>query len=116
MTKETDPKPQPDKFREAARELGCDEDEARFEEMVRKVVGAPRSEAVGPDESDIEGMTPNERLSHFGLLKAFDRATIKRNREEMIRIFHQAQFPSPDAERSVDSILADPTLYGLLKR
>ena len=66
--------------------------------------------------SDIEGMTPNERLSHFGLLEAFDRATLWRDRAEMIRIFHRAQFPSPDAERSVDMILADPTLYGLLKR
>jgi hypothetical protein len=39
-----DPKPQPDKFREAARELGCDEDEARFEETVRKVAKAPKPE------------------------------------------------------------------------
>ena len=30
-------KPQPDKFRDLARELECDEDEARFEEAVRKV-------------------------------------------------------------------------------
>ena len=30
-------KPQSDKFKEAARELGCDEDEARWEERLRKV-------------------------------------------------------------------------------
>lgn len=33
----TEPKPQPDKFRDLARELGCDEDEAAFEEKVRRV-------------------------------------------------------------------------------
>jgi len=30
-------KPQPDKFRDLARQLECDEDEAAFEETVRKV-------------------------------------------------------------------------------
>jgi hypothetical protein len=44
-----DPKPQPDKFRDAARELECDEDEAKFEGQVKKIVEAPRSEAVKPD-------------------------------------------------------------------
>jgi hypothetical protein len=33
----TDPKTQSDKFKEAARELGCDEDEARWDETLRKV-------------------------------------------------------------------------------
>lgn len=34
-----DPKSQIDKFRDAARELECDEDEARWEERLRKVAG-----------------------------------------------------------------------------
>ncbi len=33
----TDPKSQSDKFKEAARELGCDEDEVRWDERLRKV-------------------------------------------------------------------------------
>jgi hypothetical protein len=33
-----DPKSQIDKFIDAARELECDEDEARFDERVRKLV------------------------------------------------------------------------------
>ena len=41
---------QPDKFREAARELGCDEDEAAFEDKVRKIADAPRSEVVKPSD------------------------------------------------------------------
>jgi hypothetical protein len=32
-------KPQSDKFKEAAREPGCDEDEARWGERLRKVAG-----------------------------------------------------------------------------
>ena len=37
-------KPQPDKFRDLARELECDEDEAAFEDRVRKVATAPKPE------------------------------------------------------------------------
>lgn len=40
------PKPQPDKFRDMAHELVCDEDEAAFEDKVRKVATTPK-----PDES-----------------------------------------------------------------
>ena len=35
------PKPQAEKFCDLAREPECDEDEARFEESVRKVAKAP---------------------------------------------------------------------------
>ena len=41
MNAENDPKPQADKFRDLARELECDEDDAAFEDKVRKVVAAP---------------------------------------------------------------------------
>ena len=46
-----DAKPQPDKFRDLARELECDEDEAAFEEKVRKVATTPKppSEPVSED-------------------------------------------------------------------
>jgi hypothetical protein len=39
------PKTQPDKFKEAARKLGADEDEAAFEERLRKIakVGANKA-------------------------------------------------------------------------
>lgn len=37
-------KSQSDKFKDAARELGCDEDEARWEERLRKVA---RPKAAG---------------------------------------------------------------------
>jgi len=37
-------KPQADKFRDLARKLECDEDEAAFEEKVRRVAKAPKQE------------------------------------------------------------------------
>lgn len=41
------PKPQLDKFRDLARELEADEDEAKFEETVRKVAN-PKPPQVPP--------------------------------------------------------------------
>ena len=38
------PKPQSDKFKDAAREAECDEDEARWEERLKKVVKQKPSE------------------------------------------------------------------------
>ena len=38
------PKPQPDKFRDLARELECDEDPKAFEDAVKKVAKAPKPE------------------------------------------------------------------------
>lgn len=45
------PKPQADKFRDLARKLECDEDEARFEDKVRKVATAPKPER-GPKSAE----------------------------------------------------------------
>lgn len=40
-----DDKPQPDRFRELARELECDEDEAAFEDAVRRIASKVTPEA-----------------------------------------------------------------------
>jgi hypothetical protein len=37
-----DDKPQIDKFKDTARELECDEDEAAFEDKVRRVATSPK--------------------------------------------------------------------------
>lgn len=44
------PKPQTDKFRDLARELEADEDEAAFEETVKKIVQAPKAETAEKPE------------------------------------------------------------------
>lgn len=46
----TDPKPQADKFRDLARELEADEDEARFEETVKRI--APKTEHKPQEEAE----------------------------------------------------------------
>lgn len=40
-----DPRSQAEKFQDKARELECDEDEAAFEDKVRKVATAPKPES-----------------------------------------------------------------------
>jgi hypothetical protein len=35
------PKSQADKFRDLARELGCDEDEAKFDEALKRIAKSP---------------------------------------------------------------------------
>ena len=45
----TEPKPQPDKFRDLAKELECDEDEAAFEEAVKRVAVTPPEPKSEPD-------------------------------------------------------------------
>lgn len=38
------PQTQAEKFQQAARDLECDEDEARFEEKVKRVATAPKAD------------------------------------------------------------------------
>ena len=41
---------QSERFREKARELGCDEDEAVFEDRLRRIVPKPKKEEKAPDK------------------------------------------------------------------
>jgi hypothetical protein len=45
-------KPQAEKFKELARELGADEDEAHFEDAVRKIAGSPGAAPKGDTHRD----------------------------------------------------------------
>ncbi len=45
----SEPKPQADKVRDLARELECDEDEAAFEDKVRRVATSPKVEEPTDD-------------------------------------------------------------------
>lgn len=56
-TPPTAPKPQADKFRDLARDLECDEDEAAFEDKVRRVA----SVQVGPEDSPQVGRRGRRR-------------------------------------------------------
>jgi hypothetical protein len=53
MADPQDPRSQPDKFRDLARELECDEDEDAFKAAVRKIGTAPREpKAEKPPATD----------------------------------------------------------------
>lgn len=49
---EPPPKPQLDKFRDLARELECDEDEAKFERQVRQIAKNPPPKNEGGSPKD----------------------------------------------------------------
>ena len=48
--KDGDPKPQPERFKQMARELGCDEDEDAFKEKLRQVIRHKPTGAEKPVE------------------------------------------------------------------
>ncbi|KKC27240.1 hypothetical protein [Sphingomonas sp. SRS2] len=52
-----EPKTQLDKFKEAARDLGCDDDEARFDERVKKLVKQKPGENPAGELGDFTGVT-----------------------------------------------------------
>ena len=46
MSKKPQSKPQHQEFVKAARELGCDEDEATFDKVLKKIASAPPPKSV----------------------------------------------------------------------
>jgi len=63
-------------------------------------------------EQDIEGMTVNERLFHFGLASHFDAAARARDVSAMVRVLLQAQFSEEQAQFTANTIAANPGYYG----
>lgn len=49
MTPKPDERSQADKFRDLARELECDDDEAAFDERLKKLAKAPKPPPKGPE-------------------------------------------------------------------
>ena len=64
------------------------------------------------DESNIGGLTVNERLHHFGLLADFDTAIKARNKAAAIEVLTQARFSPEQAESTVSRVLSAPERYG----
>ncbi|WP_206456262.1 hypothetical protein [Aurantimonas marina] len=54
MTGKRQEKPQIDKFREAARELETDDDEARFDATLKRIAKAPPSKGHGKPPPSVE--------------------------------------------------------------
>lgn len=47
-----DKRSQADKFRDLARELGCDEDEAKFDEALKRIANTPPQHREKPESRD----------------------------------------------------------------
>jgi hypothetical protein len=65
------------------------------------------------DKTDYRGMTTNERLYVAGLLQQFDDAARSRDKRLMVCLLQRVDIAESDAGDIAESILADPTQYGL---
>lgn len=57
-------------------------------------------------------MTVNERLYAAGLIKAWDRAVIERDRAKMLEILMATELTAEQAAFTADATLANPEKYG----
>ena len=65
-----------------------------------------------PSDSELSGMTVNERLFACSLIDAFDEAARNRDREHMISLLIQTAISPEQAERTTDAVLTNPKMYG----
>ena len=63
-------------------------------------------------EQDIEGMTVNDRLFHFGLIDLYDAAAKARDVPALVRILLQAEFSEEQAQFTANTVAANPGYYG----
>jgi len=64
------------------------------------------------ENSDIGGMTVNERLNHFGLVSEFDAAIRARNKDAAITVLTKAGFSPQQAQYTAARVLKAPERYG----
>ncbi|MGX5851675.1 hypothetical protein ACWGTO_32145 [Mesorhizobium sp. PL10] len=62
------------------------------------------------DEPSLAGMTINERLFHVGVLDRWDATVRRRDRGTMIELLQQVEVSDPHL--TVDTVLANPKMYG----
>jgi hypothetical protein len=63
-------------------------------------------------ESNLEGMTVNERLCTLGLMEKFDSAIGERDRETSESVLVEAKYTVAQASETVAAILQHPEKYG----
>ena len=64
-------------------------------------------------DTQIVGMTVNERLAHFGLFAAFDSAVESRDPQSVINVLLRAKLTIEQATATAEAVLAAPSKYGL---
>ena len=65
-----------------------------------------------PSDDELSGMTVNERLFACGLLDAWHDAAMNRDRPRMISLLVQTAVGRDQAERTTDTVLENPKMYG----
>ena len=68
------------------------------------------------DESEIAGVTINERLYHFRLFETFDAAVLSGELARVIAVLRQARFTDAQAHQTASAVLAFPARYGFPSR
>lgn len=77
----TEPKTQLDKFKEAARDLGTDDDEARFDERVKKLV-KHKPAVISADPGDPEDFDVTKVALDKGLAERLERKAMSKPTKE----------------------------------
>ena len=83
-----------------------------FRAAVRLNSGVRQHKAM-TDDTQIAGMTVNERLAHFGLFDAFDSAVKSRNPGAVINVLLRANLSVEQANETAVSVLAAPSYNGV---
>jgi hypothetical protein len=65
------------------------------------------------DEERFRGMTVNERLFSAGISDHFDDAARRRDRQAMLAYLRRVAMTDSQAAETTDTILANPSFYGL---
>jgi len=64
------------------------------------------------DQSNIGGMTVNERLVHLGLLSEFEAAVKSRSAVAVVAVLERAKFTREQSEYTATMVLLAPEKYG----
>ncbi len=65
-----------------------------------------------PTDTELQGMTVNERLFAMGLLDQWDGAAKARDRDRMIQILGQCALSQEQCAQTTDAVLMNPAIYG----
>lgn len=65
-----------------------------------------------PSETELKGMTVNERLFLLGLLDQWEVSAQVRDRDQMIQILRQCAMSEEQCEETTDAVLENPSKYG----
>ena len=66
-----------------------------------------------PSETELQGMTVNERLATLGLIDQWNDAEKSRDRDQIITVLRQYSMSKEQCEQTSYAIFRDPSKYGV---